>query len=100
MQMTGRMPPFSAVTSKRSIRLGLSRGSAALVTMTSWSTLATSTCCRPRLVRLTTPCRGSTRSMIPSSLPFGAKPDDVAGRDDVPLVGRQRFEKPPRRAFE
>ena len=31
---------------------------------------------------------------------FGAKPDDVAGRDDVPLVGRQRFQQPPDRALK
>ena len=31
---------------------------------------------------------------------FGSEPDDVAGRDDMPLIGRQRFEQPPRRALK
>ena len=66
MQMTGRTRPFSAVTSKRSMRLGFSRGSAALATISSRSMLATTTCCRPRTAREMVPCRGSTRSMKPS----------------------------------
>ena len=52
---------------------GLRFGSAALVTINSWSTLATMTCCRERLVRQSTPCRGSMRSMIPSRLSAGRK---------------------------
>ena len=38
--------------------------------------------------------------MMPSSLAFGPKPDDVAGRHDVPLIGGQRFEQPPRGALK
>ena len=38
--------------------------------------------------------------MIPWSLPFGPKPDDVARGHDVPLIGGQRLEQPPRRALK
>ena len=44
MQITGGIPPRSALTIKRSTTPGLSCGSPAETTMTAWSTLAAMTC--------------------------------------------------------
>ena len=66
--------------------------------MSTWSTLATSTCCRPRLVRLSTPWRGSMRSMIPSSAPSGRTHTRSPAATTCRWSVDERLEQPPRGA--
>ncbi len=99
MQMIGRTRPFSAATSRRSIRFGFSRGSATLATISNWSTLATRTCWRPRTAREIVPCRGSTRSISPS-LDCAFSPQRKSTRSPATTglrsLGAERFQDPPR----
>ena len=100
MQMTGRMPPFSAVTSKRSMRfgfkprLGRAGDDDELIDVGDEHVLPAAAGAAddavPRLDALDDPLRLALR----------AKPDDVARRHHVPLIGGQRLQQPPRRTLK
>ena len=69
----------------RSIRCGFRPGSTRDMTISSWSTLATRTCSRRRDARVSTPCRGSTRSITPVGRVLG--PSSLVVRADSSAVG-------------
>jgi len=79
MHTSGSMPADSAATSSRSTRPGLGSGRAALVTIITWSTLATITWRRPRLERASSLRRGSMEWMV-ASWDDSAASAAVAGR--------------------
>ena len=99
MQIIGRTPPFSAVTSMRSIRCGFSRGSAALATIGQLIDVGDQHLLPPA----DRPADAAVAGLDPLDDPFlgiavfdGPKHHAVAGGHHVALIGGQRFQQPPR----